>query len=82
MGRRLIDLTGNVFGRLTVVSRAENAKDGRPTWNCVCSCDSNATVVSGSHLLGGYTKSCGCLHRETAAENGKKAYLRSAKPAQ
>jgi hypothetical protein len=79
MGRHLTDLTGRVFGRLTVISRAENARDGRPNWNCVCSCENRITVVSGSHLAGGYTKSCGCLHRETAAENARKAHSRSAK---
>lgn len=34
---RLIDLTGQKFGRLTVISRAEN-KGKRVAWNCLCEC--------------------------------------------
>lgn len=60
------DLTGQKFGRLTVVSRTENVGDHRG-WLCECSCGGK-TVASTQglrHPTGG-TKSCGCLRREVA----------------
>lgn len=61
--RRFIDLTGQVFTRLTVVSYAGNYE-----FNCLCSCGSKVVIRSG-HLRNGNTKSCGCLHREWLLQN-------------
>lgn len=58
----LINLTNQVFGRLTVVSRAEN-QGTRARWKCLCSCGSE-TVIVGKELRNG-TKSCGCLRIES-----------------
>lgn len=59
---KLIDLTGESFGCLTVTGRAENA--GRePRWACACSCG-RATIVHGNHLRRGVTTSCGCRARQ------------------
>lgn len=55
---KLIDLTGQKFGRLTVISRAENRGE-RAAWNCLCECG-NKVVVRGTNLQRGTTKSCGC----------------------
>ena len=57
---KLIDLTGQRFGRLVVWDRAENNKQGRAMWRCRCDCGKD-TVVSGTDLHSGTTKSCGCL---------------------
>ena len=57
---KLKDLTGQKFGRLTVIERAENAKCGKTRWLCKCDC-SNEVVVQGDHLKCGLTQSCGCL---------------------
>lgn len=56
------DLTGQIFGRLTVISHAYN-KDGRQYWNCQCSCG-NLTIVSTHSLTSGNTQSCGCYRKE------------------
>ena len=60
------DLTGRVFGRLTVTGRGPNGyRNGRPvaTWVCACAC--GATVgTKRSDLVSGDTKSCGCLKRD------------------
>jgi len=61
---RLIDLTGQRFGRLTVVSRAENDKRGSAKWLCLCDCGNTCVVFSGN-LMRGHTKSCGCYNIET-----------------
>lgn len=59
-----IDLSGRVFGRLTVL--AEHAVRSRrgSAWECRCQCG-NAKVVPGVQLRNGSTKSCGCLIAET-----------------
>ena len=57
---RLQDLTGQVFGRLTVVERGDNDSTGHARWNCVCECGSRRLVQRGS-LKSGTSKSCGCL---------------------
>lgn len=61
---RFVDISGQLFGRLTAVSRAENAKNGHTRWLCKCECG-NTTVVDRSNLSSGQIKSCGCWHRES-----------------
>ena len=57
-----VELTGHVFGRLTVLRFA--GKQGKSKlWQCRCVCG-QAARVRGSSLLSGDTKSCGCLRRE------------------
>ena len=53
------DLTGQRFGRLTVVEISE-IKDGNVFWLCRCDCG-NMTVVTRRNLQSGNTRSCGCL---------------------
>lgn len=67
---KFIDLTGERFGRLTVVERAEN-KNGCTMWKCKCDCG-NEIMVDASCLKRGFTKSCGCLRRETSTKHGKR----------
>lgn len=64
---KLIDLTGQVFGDLTVISRAENDKHGHTRWLCRCSCG-NEKVIDGGSLKKGLTKSCGCLAKKILRE--------------
>lgn len=57
-----IDLVGQRFGRLTVVSPAPN-KGGRTMWNCLCECGQPCVVERG-HLRTGATRSCGCMRKQ------------------
>jgi len=66
---KFIDLTGQRFGRLVIVSRAKNSKSGRIRWNCVCDCG-GTTIASGINLQSGNTKSCGCLRKEMRTAHG------------
>lgn len=72
-----IDRTGQVFGRLTVVSdtgkRTKPDRNGntQKIWLCRCECGGEKEATPGN-LLNGGTKSCGCLLKETFRENGKK----------
>lgn len=62
-----IDLTAQIFGRLTVTSRnTDERKSQNAHWNCLCECGAY-TVARGSHLRLGRIKSCGCLSAEMAA---------------
>lgn len=52
---QLKDLTGQRFGKLTVISRnKDNSKSGNARWNCLCDCG-NTAIVIGSKLRSGYT---------------------------
>jgi len=62
MGRRLIDRTGQRFGRLTVRQFLGNSPHGSLWW-CVCDCGP-IVVVPGHHLGQGRVLSCGCLNQE------------------
>ena len=55
---KLIDLTGQKFGRLTVIEQAYVRK-GIIYWRCVCDCG-NANFVNGRKLRDNIIKSCGC----------------------
>lgn len=59
-----IDLTGQKFGKLTVVSRAPNTKSTKAAWNCKCDCG-GTKVVAASNLKSGRVRSCGCLYYES-----------------
>ena len=67
MGKR-IDLTGQKFGRLTVLDFYGSDKRRESIWRCQCECG-NITNVLSSNLRKGYTKSCGCLQKEKAGKN-------------
>ena len=67
MARPLIDLTGQRFGRLTVIGLESTNGSKGTKWNCLCDCG-NIVVVKGGHLKDGGTKSCGCLIKEVMQE--------------
>lgn len=54
-----IEMVGLSFGKLTVISKSHNAKNGKAMWNCICECG-NQTVVRGDHLRCSKITSCGC----------------------
>lgn len=60
------ELSGMVFGRLTVIKQHDVASNGRRRWLCNCTC--GGTTISGtSNLTSGMAKSCGCLSAELSA---------------
>lgn len=62
VGRKLIDLVGKTFERLTVVEFVKK-ENGYAYWMCECQCG-NKKIVSGDSLRNGGIKSCGCLNDE------------------
>lgn len=60
-------LIGMRFGKLKVVERSENYKDGSARWRCRCDCGAE-TVCMASGLRNGHSKSCGCERRRKYIE--------------
>jgi hypothetical protein len=60
---KMIDLTGQRFGRLTVVRHAGKSAHGSIMWKCQSDCGKRKTIA-GSSLRRGLTRSCGCLFSE------------------
>lgn len=68
-----IDLTGNIFGRLTVIEFAEcrRGKSGasKRYWKCQCCCKDKTIVYHSTHTLtSGHALSCGCYKKEVATK--------------
>ena len=61
---KVIDLTNQVFGDLTVIERAGSSKDKKALWLCQCSCG-NTHVVLGKLLRQGKITHCGCKNKTT-----------------
>lgn len=68
---RVIDLTGQRFGRLTVIKRAPNkGHSQQASWECLCDCGNTVNVV-GYCLRNGDSRSCGCYYKETRGDTYK-----------
>jgi hypothetical protein len=62
---KILDLTGQTFGRLTVIEQNGVLRKAR-AWRCRCECGNEVTVPN-PYLRTGDTKSCGCLQRDRYA---------------
>ena len=64
----IMDLSGQKYGRLTVLSFAGRDKTtSKLLWKCRCDCG-NEAIVKGNCLRTGNTESCGCYGREQASK--------------
>jgi hypothetical protein len=68
MGRKALDLTGQVFGRLTVVRFSH--KTTVNYWECLCQCGASCAIQT-ANLRSGCTISCGCFQREGLRNRSK-----------
>lgn len=69
--RNFLDLTGQTYGRLTVLAEAPSPRRWTVSWRCRCACGTILDVRSNS-LRTGNTTSCGCQKRDsTVARNLK-----------
>lgn len=72
------DLTGQKFGRLTVIKRdierdKSESKRGVVHWLCKCDCGNpSLSSVVGYQLTSGHTQSCGCFASEQISKRNKK----------
>lgn len=68
------DLTGHVFGRLTVIK--QSGTNGKETiWLCQCQCGNQVRVIR-SRLVTGLVRSCGCQRLEAFGKNARKNYYK------
>ena len=67
------DLTGQKFGKLTVIERAEDyitpRNEREVQWRCKCLCGREC-IVRGHSLRNGHTTSCGCAIIEASTKHG------------
>lgn len=61
----MIDLTGNIFGELTVVEYKGKDEHGHGLWLCRCSCGKEKIITSGN-LREGKTNSCGHIKKNAS----------------
>lgn len=61
--RKKTDLIGRTFGRLQVIEKTEERKNGCVVWKCRCECN-NIVKVPTDYLTNKHTRSCGCLAKD------------------
>jgi hypothetical protein len=70
---RVVDITGQRFGKLVVLSKVESSYgiggDGTFKWRCKCDCGNELEVRAGD-LKNGHTSSCGCYLIEQISTHG------------
>lgn len=70
---KLVDLTGNRYGMLTVLKRADYNKGKAVVWVCQCDCGNIVDKV-GNYLKSGDTQSCGCYKKQIETNNLRDQY--------
>ena len=76
---RLIDLSGQRFGQVTVLERTQNhicsGGQRKTSWTCLCDCG-NKFVARSENLKNGHHTSCGCLvaDRMSIVGRGRKTH--------
>lgn len=67
-----IEMIGNRYGRLTVISVENIFSNGRNRKFCKCKCDcGNYVTVRLDHISNGHTTSCGCYHKDAVSKVNK-----------
>lgn len=67
---QFVDLTGQKFGKLTIIKYLqmnERGENKQNIWRCQCECG-NIIDASSNHLTTSHTTSCGCVQRERSAQ--------------
>lgn len=61
----IVDITGQKFGKLTVIKQDDSDYDRTDgiKWICKCECGNTVSIL-GSRLRSGVTRSCGCIRRK------------------
>ena len=67
---KMIDITGDKFGKLTAIKPTERRAGSNIIWECLCECGCTAFVNS-NHLRSGDTTSCGCIKSRGEMEIAK-----------
>lgn len=62
------ELEGKRFGKLVVLGRSENSRNGHTRWNVRCDCGIEKTVF-GTHIIRGNSTTCGSCHLKEKSRN-------------
>lgn len=62
------DLSGKIFGDLTVLKKSSQKAKSGSMWECRCKCG-NIVIVARCGLISGHTKSCGCARKRFLINN-------------
>jgi len=74
IARKLIDLTGQRFGKWLVLRRAANNKTDHPRWRCRCDCGREVIVI-GASLRNGKSKGChSCQAKGKNVKHGRTGF--------
>lgn len=65
---KTLDLTGQRYGMLSVLSFAGRVGKSQALWKCLCDCGAEAVVRLGN-LRNGHTRSCGCERVATTTKS-------------
>ena len=63
MARKMEDISGKRFGKLVVLYPTNRKSVRIRYWMCQCDCGNKKEILR-SHLIGGATKSCGCMTKK------------------
>jgi hypothetical protein len=69
---KVIDLTGQKFGKWTVIKKDLDRTSSKTYWLCNCDCGTKNASVESWKLRSGNSKSCGCLMRTPDLRTGEK----------
>lgn len=75
---KMKDLTGQKFGKLTVIERAPDRimpnGNRKIMWLCNCDCGNENVIVYGGDLRSSHTKSCGCSWGQLHGKSHERIY--------
>ena len=73
MGKKRDSIAGSRFGRWIALHELPERKNEHRMWMCRCDCGTERAVKQ-LHLIGGHSKSCGCLRGESHGLSKTKEY--------
>jgi hypothetical protein len=62
------DLTGQRFGRWSVLAECPKTRPGQSKWHCRCDCGKEKPAVCYTSLTTGRSRSCGCLKTQLSSK--------------
>lgn len=68
-GSKIIDISGQTFGNLTVIKLAYSDKKGKTVWQCRCKCGKITNIPK--HNLCSGQQSCSCAHHKLGSNNAR-----------
>ena len=67
MARKVRDLTGQTYGKISVIQQHVTPSKRATFWDCKCECG-NEVVIRSADLTGHKVKSCGCMPKKSPSQ--------------